>query len=109
MIGEINVLKCNDDFRNEINLKEEKVLVGQKRKAGGEATGSKAKRSRLKKDAQAQVENLDMTSIHPESYHVADAYVSMTLLLLTYFVTVLVVSVSLSSNFMHEVNRVINL
>jgi len=71
------MLKSNtsDDFRNEINNPEEKVSTGRKRKAGNEAGGSKVKKARLKKDAEAQVENLDMTSIHPESYHVADAYV----------------------------------
>ena len=58
-----------------MDVKDEKASVGRKRKAGGEAAGSKAKRSRLQKDALTQVENLDMTSIHPESYHVADVYV----------------------------------
>ena len=66
---------CCCVFRNETDVKEEKVSVGRKRKAVSDAPGSKAKRSRLQKDALTQVENLDMTSIHPESYHVADMYV----------------------------------
>ena len=54
-------------------MKDEKPIEGKKRKAATGGGGGKSKKAKLQ--AASEPNHLDMTCIHPESYHIAQRFV----------------------------------